>query len=127
MKLIDWILLAAVALVVYLAIRTLRHSNRKCDGCSGGGCCGSHEPPVKLEKPRIEKGEKLSEKLELPVAGMTCENCARRVQNALHEIPGVKARVSISEKKAFIECREEVSREELKNAIRSAGYSSPED
>jgi Cu+-exporting ATPase len=62
--------------------------------------------------------------LELPIAGMTCQNCVRHVGEALRNVPGVKsADVSLAENKASVELDETVaSREQLVSAVKSAGY-----
>ena len=62
--------------------------------------------------------------LELPIAGMTCQNCVRHVGEALRNVPGVKsADVSLAESKASVELDEMVAdREQLVSAVKSAGY-----
>lgn len=62
--------------------------------------------------------------LELPIAGMTCQNCVRHVREALRSVPGVKsAEVSLAENKASVELDElAANREQLVSAVKSAGY-----
>lgn len=60
----------------------------------------------------------------ISVSGMTCQNCARHVTEALKELPGVSdARVDLATNSATIESSRELSREELAQALDEAGYS----
>jgi Cu+-exporting ATPase len=62
--------------------------------------------------------------LELPIAGMTCQNCVRHVGEALRGVPGVRsAEVSLIERRAVVELDEATAtREQLVDAVKSAGY-----
>ena len=59
----------------------------------------------------------------IPVSGMTCDACERRVGRALLRIPGVES-VEVSARKgtAVVTGERPPSRDELEAAIRSAGY-----
>lgn len=61
---------------------------------------------------------------ELPVYGMSCEHCVRRVTKALEKIEGVEnVRVSLPENKASFAIDETLtSIDEVKHAIEKAGY-----
>lgn len=57
------------------------------------------------------------------VIGMTCINCVRRVEKALRNIQGVLfASVNLATSTGFIIAEREISFEEIKEAVRSAGY-----
>jgi len=57
------------------------------------------------------------------VTGMTCINCVRRVEKALRDIPGVRfASVNLATSTGFIISEREISFEEIKSAVKSAGY-----
>ena len=56
------------------------------------------------------------------IAGMTCDHCASRLEEALHDIPGVSARVSWSEKQTTIETADEVPESALLEVISGKGY-----
>ena len=58
----------------------------------------------------------------LAVTGMTCEDCALKIQTALDELSGVQASVSFEENLALIEAPEAVSGDELAQRIRIEGY-----
>jgi Cu+-exporting ATPase len=61
----------------------------------------------------------------IPVYGMTCEHCVRRVTHALEDLPGIEdVQVSLAEGKAlFLYDPSRVGMEDAKQAIEEAGYS----
>lgn len=62
-------------------------------------------------------------KVTFQVERMTCDHCARTVEKALRQIPGVSAsRVSYSEGGGEAEVRDDVPFSRLKQAVREAGY-----
>ncbi|TEB05551.1 Copper-exporting P-type ATPase A [Pelotomaculum schinkii] len=65
------------------------------------------------------------EEITIPVYGMTCEHCVRRVTKALEKLPGVEnIRVSLADSKALFDFdRNQVSTEDITQAIEEAGYS----
>lgn len=85
-----------------------------------GGCCGGSGKeklvkPVKLEKVIATK--------IIDIEGMRCENCHRRVQNALNSIEGVNAKVNGDKKQAVIKMDRVIDDSEIKRAVTSMGYS----
>ncbi len=59
----------------------------------------------------------------LSIAGMTCENCARHVRDALAELPGVRSvQVDLEQAEATLDADAEVPRELLTAALDEAGY-----
>jgi copper chaperone CopZ len=67
------------------------------------------------------------EKLDLPIRGMTCGNCARSVEKKLSGTPGVtKAAVDLQGARATVEYDADlVKPEALANAVRDLGYEVP--
>ena len=64
--------------------------------------------------------------LHVPVEGMTCASCVRRVEKAIAAVPGVEsAAVNLATERADIRLAEPVAPEALINAIRGAGYDVP--
>jgi Cu+-exporting ATPase len=65
-----------------------------------------------------------SEKVLLPIQGMTCASCVNKVQKALNVVKGVvHAEVNFATERASVEyIPEEVSIRELKKAVEEAGY-----
>ena len=62
------------------------------------------------------------QRLELPIAGMTCASCANRVERKLNKLPGVTASVNYATEKATVEHDGEVRPEDLVAAVQAAGY-----
>ena len=61
--------------------------------------------------------------LTLPVTGMTCASCEKRVREALRTVPGVQSvRVSAARGTATVRGDEPLDRDLLDAAVRSAGY-----
>lgn len=60
---------------------------------------------------------------DIQIGGMTCVNCARRVEQALQKIEGVKfASVNLATDTAFLISEREISSQEIKAAVESTGY-----
>ena len=61
--------------------------------------------------------------LHLPITGMTCAACVRRIEKALRRVPGVHtASVNLTTEAASVEVAPAVTLDALANAIRHAGY-----
>ena len=61
--------------------------------------------------------------LTVPISGMTCTSCEKRVTKALKKVPGVRSvHVSATRGTAVVGGDARVDRDRLDAAIRSAGY-----
>ena len=61
--------------------------------------------------------------MEITVKGMSCGHCAAAVTKALEELPGVsQVQVDLSSGRVTFESANPVSREELAQVVRAAGY-----
>ena len=73
------------------------------------------------------RAKDLTGTLSLPIEGMTCASCVGRIERALKGVPGVETvSVNLATERASITIRSGVSREELVEAVKNAGYSVPE-
>jgi P-type Cu+ transporter len=64
-----------------------------------------------------------SERLELPITGMTCASCATRIERKLNKLDGVQASVNFATERATVEFPSgAVDPESLVEAVESAGY-----
>jgi Au+-exporting ATPase len=64
--------------------------------------------------------------ISLPIQGMTCASCVRRVEASLTKVPGVESvSVNLTTKRATIHVTEEVNRTALIEAVRKVGYEVP--
>jgi len=62
-------------------------------------------------------------KKKLIIEGMTCENCAKHVTEALEEIPGVKeVNVDLDSMSAEVELTYDIDDEEFKFVLDDMGY-----
>ena len=90
------IIIIAAAVIVFAAYRTAVRLRK------GGGCCGEHEPTEKKLPKRGRGQSDYPYKTDMKITGMTCANCARRVENALNSTEGVQARVDLNTNTAHI-------------------------
>ncbi|KGD85828.1 heavy metal translocating P-type ATPase [Rhizobium sp. YS-1r] len=66
------------------------------------------------------------EPFTIPVEGMTCASCVRRVENAAAKVPGIdKSAVNFATKKLTVESADGFLPEELEKAIKKVGYEIP--
>jgi len=64
-----------------------------------------------------------SERLELPLEGMTCSSCANRIERKLNKLDGVQATVNYATEKAAVRFDPaRVSTDDLAGAVEAAGY-----
>lgn len=62
-------------------------------------------------------------KKQINIEGMSCGHCVKHVENALIEVNGVeKVEVSLQDKLAIVELKQEVEDSKLKEAVEEAGY-----
>lgn len=59
----------------------------------------------------------------LQIEGMMCPHCVAHVTQALTKIPGVDAQVSLENKEAVCTLTQDVSVQQLTDAVTEAGYS----
>jgi Cu+-exporting ATPase len=65
----------------------------------------------------------VTDRVELPIAGMTCASCANRVERKLNQLDGVTATVNYATEKASVAFDPDVVEpERLVEAVRAAGY-----
>ncbi|MGQ0847392.1 MAG: heavy metal translocating P-type ATPase [Sporichthyaceae bacterium] len=60
--------------------------------------------------------------VDLAIGGMTCASCARRVEKALNELPGVTASVNYATERARVSHHPSVSVDRLVAAVAATGY-----
>ena len=62
-------------------------------------------------------------KKQISIEGMSCGHCVKHVENALMEVSGVeKVNVSLADKYAIVELKQDVLDSVLKEAVAEAGY-----
>lgn len=110
------VILVLIAAFVLLGARHYRRVMR-------AGCCGSDaDPTVKKMRVSDRNVRHYPYRKELDVEGMTCGNCAAKVQNALNTLDGVYAKVDLSQKRATVRMRTELPDQLLRSAVVDSGY-----
>ena len=84
-----------------------------------GGCCGG-SGKEKLIKP--SKLERIIATKVIKIEGMRCENCNRRVQNALNQLDGVNAKVYGDRSESVVKLGRDIEDIELERAVTDLGY-----
>ncbi|MGZ4331906.1 MAG: heavy metal translocating P-type ATPase [Solirubrobacteraceae bacterium] len=64
----------------------------------------------------------LTERLELPITGMTCASCANRIERKLNKLDGVTATVNYATETAYVEHQDGIGADQLIAAVEAAGY-----
>lgn len=110
----NFILICALLLLVFFALRSARKHFRGEGGCCGGG---SDVPKAhkKLDAPKIGRRT-------LHIEGMHCKNCKNRVEQAINQMDGVVCRVNLQKREARISYSVPVSEKALCQAVESLGY-----
>lgn len=87
------------------------------------GCCGSSgEKAVKRIKVKDRDLSHYPHQCILKVDGMSCGNCAIRVENALNAMEGVWARGDLESGEASVYMKQEYGDKALKDAVKACGY-----
>ena len=109
---IDTIIMLILLAIIVIAILRVKKRLK-------GGCCGSGSNTIRekktLDQPVI--GQK-----RMRIEGMTCENCAIRVENAVNRLDGALCRVALKKKTATVSLSREIPHEELKAVVEKMGY-----
>ena len=110
------VIVILVLIVVWAVFKTVQKYRK------GGGCCGDHEEMPRRIPVHDRRESNYPYKLTLSIGGMTCENCAIRVENALNLLPDTWAKVDIAEKTAVVLTKNEPDENQLRRAVQEAGY-----
>ena len=88
----------------------------------GGGCCGEHQRAAAKVAVKDKNKAHYPYVLTWQIGGMTCEMCARKVENALNVLDGVWAQVDIGKHIATIRTKDPPEEAALRRAVQQAGY-----
>jgi len=88
----------------------------------GSSCCGEKEATVERIRAKDADPSHYPYHYSLKVEGMTCGNCARRVENAFHQTGEALAHVDLGAKQVKLSYKRCVNRQELAKIVDAAGY-----
>ncbi|MGH0051774.1 MAG: heavy-metal-associated domain-containing protein [Sphaerochaetaceae bacterium] len=100
-------------LAIYRYVRKLRH---------GDSCCTTGEARIKKVRVADRDTNHYPYKAELSISGMTCSNCAIRVENALNSLPGIWANVDLRKNIALVHSKTDIDVEALRQTVQQSGY-----
>ena len=107
------IIIAVIAVLVILGIRSSITHFRGEGGCCGGGSS---------VKPKRKKLKKILFTREFHVDGMHCSHCKNAVEAAVNTVDAVAGKVNLKENKLTVSYAEDVPNETILEAIAKAGY-----
>lgn len=88
----------------------------------GESCCSEGEEPIKKVHVADRNKKHYPYEIILFIDGMTCANCALRVENVLNSQPGIYAKVDLGQRKASVLSKEPADVSVLRQRVRDAGY-----
>ena len=86
------------------------------------GCCGSKSETIKKIRVKDKNKNNYKFKKVIKIKGMSCRNCAIRIENAFNKMDGIWAKVNLSKNSADILMKKEVDESILKKTVSEAGY-----
>ena len=88
------------------------------------GCCGGASDAVKRKKPQDEDISHYPYSYVIEIDGMTCKNCAARIENAFNtdDSGNYYAKVNLGTKKAFVHTKHVTPETELGRIVARTGY-----
>ena len=87
------------------------------------GCCGGSTDKVKRRKPEDTDMSHYPFCYGLEIDGMTCRNCAVRIENAFNSTGDYYAVVNLNKRTGTIRAKEEQPETELRRIVAKCGYS----
>ena len=114
----NLIVLAVIAVGMFFGLRRIAASTHGKSCCSDGasGKKGKKVVVVDTDPSHYPYSD------ELIIGGMSCDGCARNVENALNALNGVWATVTFADHTARVRSKHPIDREALEAAVRDAGY-----
>jgi len=108
----DYIIIAVIAVVLLVALRSGIKRLRGDSSCCSGGTYKAHS----------KKLGTVADKKTFTVEGMHCQHCVNRVMEALNAIDGVSAVVHLQGGKAVVTSEKTIDSDVIRRAVEKAGY-----
>lgn len=109
----NGIIIGILLIVVWYALKSASKHFRGQGGCCGGG-------DVTTERKKLTK-QKIGEK-HIRIEGLQCDNCKKRVEQAVNALDGVVCKVNLRKKLAVVSFSEPVDEQILKDTIEKLGF-----
>ena len=112
-----------VAVIVLAALAV--GGRRVLGGITGtSSCCGEHEGARRVRSVEVKDTDEAhyAYRADLPIGGMTCENCAKHVTSALNGVTGTWATVDLAKGMAHVRAKHPIDEAVYEAAVRDAGY-----
>ncbi len=109
---ITMIIAAVIVLAVSITIRRMK---------KGSSCCGDipeKEKSLSAEKKKADYPLSVN----LKISGMTCKNCAVKIENALNSHDEIMASVNFGSSAATVRMKYDIPASEICSIIARAGY-----
>lgn len=116
---------ANVVVFIVVAVGLVIGIKRIVDGAvRGKSCCSDGKSVSKSKKVVVTDTDESHYPYaeDVLVGGMSCENCAHNVENALNGVEGTWARVNLGEKTAHVLSKQPIDIDALDAVVRDAGY-----
>lgn len=108
----NYIIIAILAVILILGIRSsIKHFRGE------GGCCGGSTYKAHKKKLTTVIARKI-----FTVEGMSCQHCVNRVMEAVNSIDGASGVVHLKRGKVDVSMEREIDDAIIKEAIEKAGY-----
>lgn len=106
-----------VVVLVLIVIFSVKSSAKHMRG--EGGCCGGSAPEKRVKPAKLKN---VAATKIISVEGMHCENCSRRIENALNSLEMVNAKVNLEKKQVVVKLGADMDEDLLKKTVERLGY-----
>lgn len=116
---VNIIIIALVAVIAIYGARKLVRKTKGEESCCGGGSGAKEFKPTKITDHDESHYPYVA---DYKVAGMSCDNCAKKVTNALDSIKGTWATVDLKGETAHVRSMNPIDEGAYKDVVSEAGY-----
>ena len=111
------IIITAIIIIGIIALLSYIKKMKSGSCCSGGSGCNIETIKVKDKNKNNYPYKKI-----LKIGGMTCNHCAKKIENNFNKLGNIYAKVNLDNEEALIFMKEELNDKTLENVIKESGY-----